>query len=87
MNQLYSEQAISLSEFQQSPVSILQEAGERPVVVFDHDHPAFYLISPRFYEALVEELVETVVEAELRDTLLQRLQSRDQAVEVDIDTV
>ncbi|MBU0751848.1 MAG: type II toxin-antitoxin system prevent-host-death family antitoxin [Gammaproteobacteria bacterium] len=83
MDTLYAEQTISMSEFKKNPAQVLRAAGERPVVVLNHNRPAFYMITPNLFEALVEELADR----DLLDLARRRLAGRDAAVEVDIDQI
>ena len=60
---------------------MLRTAGEKPVAVLNHNRPAFYMITPRLFEALVEELADR----ELTELVRQRLALKDDAVEVDLE--
>lgn len=61
----------------------LRQARLRPVAVLSHNSPAFYMLEPRLYEALLDALADR----QLEQTVLSRLAERTQAIEVDIDTV
>lgn len=41
---------------QKKPARVLRAAGKKPVAVLNHNRPAFYMITPELFEALVEEL-------------------------------
>jgi len=56
--------SISISEFKKNPTKVLREAGKQPVAVLTHNKPAFYLVEPGLFEALVERL-EDIELAEL----------------------
>jgi len=83
MDTIYADLSISMSEFKKNPAQVLRTAGEKPVAVLSHNRPAFYMITPKTFEALVEALVDR----ELLDIARQRLVQKDQAVEVDIDAI
>lgn len=83
MENILADYSISMSEFKKNPSRILREAGETPVAVLNHNKPAFYMVSPKLFEALVEELADK----ELVDLARQRLKLKDTAVEVDIDSI
>jgi antitoxin StbD len=70
-----------MSEFKRNPAQVLRTAGEKPVAVLNHNRPAFYMISPKLFEALVEELADR----ELVNLARQRLLEKDSAVEVNLD--
>jgi antitoxin StbD len=81
MDTLYADYTISMSEFKRNPAQVLRATGDKPVAVLNHNRPAFYLITPKLFEALVEELADR----DLVDLARQRLAMADQAVEVDLD--
>ena len=80
MDAIYADYSISMSEFKKNPAQVLRTAGEKPVAVLNHNRPAFYMVTPKLFEALVEELADR----DLVDLARQRLASKDTAIEVDI---
>ena len=72
-----------MSEFKKNPAQVLRTVGEKPVAVLNHNRPAFYMVTPKLFEALVEELADR----DLVDLARQRLASKDTAIEVDIDSL
>ncbi len=83
MDTIYADNSISMSEFKKNPAQVLRAAGEKPVAVLNHNRPAFYMITPKLFEALVEELVDR----DLLELTRQRLARKDTAIEVDIDKI
>lgn len=83
MDTIYADFSISMSEFKKNPAQVLRAAGEKPVAVLNHNRPAFYMVTPRLFEALVEELADRDLVAIAR----QRLALKDTAVEVDLDQI
>ena len=81
MDTIYADFSISMSEFKKNPAQVLREAGEQPVAVLNHNRPAFYMVAPRLFEALVEELIDK----DLTELARKRLKDRDSAIEVDVD--
>ena len=81
MDTIFADLSVSMSEFKRNPAQVLRTAGEKPVAVLNHNRPAFYMISPKRFEALVEELADR----ELVNLARQRLLEKDSAVEVDLD--
>ena len=53
------------------------------MAVLNHNRPAFYMVTPKLFEALVEELSER----DLVGLARQRLANKDTAIEVDIDSL
>ncbi len=80
---IYADLSVSMSEFKKNPAQVLRTAGEKPVAILNHTRPAFYMITPKIFEAIVEALADR----ELTELVRHRLAQKDQAVEVDIDTV
>jgi antitoxin StbD len=83
MDVIFADYSISMSEFKRNPAQVLRTAGEKPVAVLNHNRPAFYMVTPKLFEALVEELLDR----ELVEVVRHRLANLDSAVEVDIDDI
>ena len=83
MDTIYADYSVSMSEFKKNPAQILRTAGEKPVAVLNHNRPAFYMVTPKLFEALVEELADR----DLVELARQRLANKDTAIEVDIDSL
>ena len=81
MDAIYADYSISMTEFKKNPAQVLRTAGEKPVAVLNHNRPAFYMLTPKLFEALVEELSNR----ELVELARQRLARKDTAIEMDID--
>ena len=81
MDAIYADLSVSMSDFKRNPAQVLRAAGEKPVAVLNHNRPAFYMITPKLFEALVEELADR----DLVELTRQRLTTADQAIEVDLD--
>jgi len=83
MDAIYADYSVSMSEFKKNPAQVLRTAGEKPVAVLNHNRPAFYMVTPKLFEALIEDLADR----DLVELVRQRLARKDTAVEVDIDTL
>ena len=83
MDAIYADYSVSMSEFKKNPAQVLRTAGEKPVAVLNHNRPAFYMVTPKLFEALIEELSER----DLVGLARQRLANKDTAIEVDIDSL
>jgi antitoxin StbD len=83
MDAIYADYSISMSEFKRNPAQVLRTAGEKPVAVLNHNRPAFYMITPKLFAALVEELSDR----DLVEIARQRLALKDAAIEVDIERI
>ena len=80
---IYTNLSVSMSEFKKNPAHVLRTAGEMPVAVLSHNRPAFYMVTPKLFEALIEDMADRDLLALAR----QRLALKDTAIEVDIDSL
>lgn len=85
MQTLYTDLTVSMSDFKKNPARILRDAGAQPVAVLSHNKAAFYMVEPKLFEAMIEDLAD----ARLLPLLKQRIASaaRGETIEVDIDTL
>jgi len=60
-----------------------RDAGAHPVAVLNHNKPAFYMLEPKLFEAMLEKLADL----DLAELVASRLALKDRAIEVDIDEV
>lgn len=81
MQAILADVSVSMSEFKKNPAAVLREANNRPVAVLNHNKPAFYMVEPQLFEALMEELIDRDLMTKART----RLARRSEAVEVDFD--
>ncbi|PHV09528.1 type II toxin-antitoxin system Phd/YefM family antitoxin [Chitinimonas sp. BJB300] len=83
METLLTHLTISMSDFKKNPTKVLREAGRNPVAVLNHNKPAFYMVEPTFFEAILELSGDVA----MMPLLKERLAQRDRAIEVDIDAI
>ena len=83
MQTILADMTISMSEFKKNPAAVLRKARSNPVAVLNHNKAAFYMVEPRLFEAMMDELADQ----ELHRLVLSRMVELSQAIEVDIDTV
>ena len=83
MRIMFTDRTVSMSEFKKNPAAVLRAADQHPVAVMSHNKPAFYMVEPKLFEAMLEEISEH----ELRQTVLSRLVERAHAIEVDVDQI
>ncbi len=65
---IYARTTVSMTDLRRNPSAILEDAGDAPVAVLNHNKPAAYLLSAKAYEALLDRLED----AELTRTVKQR---------------
>ncbi len=83
MDTIYADQTISMSEFKKNPAQVLRTAGDKPVAVLSHNRPAFYMVTPKLFQLLVEELADY----DLVEIARERLTRRHTAIDVDLDQI
>lgn len=83
MQTLFTDLTISMSDFKKNPAKVLRDAGTQPVAVLSHNKPAFYMVEPKMFEALLEDLAD----AQMIPLLKTRLAQRAEAIEVNIDEI
>lgn len=81
MHTIHADQAISMSEFKKNPTAVLKQAKHKPVAVLNHNKPAFYMIEPELFEALLEE----VADRDLYRKVAERRASKSEAVDVRLE--
>ena len=83
MDTIYADLSVSMTEFKKNPAKIGRSADRKPVAVLNHNKPAFYMLAPELFKALLEELDDK----ELVEITRQRLSTKDDIVTVDIDEI
>ncbi len=81
MEAILADIAVSMSEFKKNPAAVLRESNNRPVAVLNHNRAAFYMVEPRLFEAMMDELADQ----DLYRKAVARLADKSRAVEVDLD--
>lgn len=79
METIYSSKTVSVTELKRNFSSVLNQAGNDPVAVLNHNRPEAYLLSAEYYEKLLERLED------LEDARLAQERAGGPFVDVDID--
>lgn len=83
MDTIYADLTVSMTEFKRNPAKIVRSADKKPVAVLNHNKPAFYMLAPELFEALLKELDDK----ELIELARQRLATKGDIVTVDLDEI
>ncbi len=75
------ELTVSISAFKKETETILKEANHRPIAVLRNGTPAFFVMDPLLYAAIMEDLADQPV----YQKTIERLANASNLVEVDID--
>ena len=83
MKQVLSRCSASISELKKNPTALLNEAEGAPIAILNHNVPAAYLVPAETYEWLMDRLED----AELAQIVRERTGEKEQAIEVDVDSL
>jgi antitoxin StbD len=83
MDTIYADLSVSMTDFKKNPAEVLRQAGQKPVAVLNHNKPAFYTLTPKLFEAILEELEDK----ELNELARKRLSTSDDIVMVNVDKI
>ena len=72
-----------MSEFKNPPTTVLRDAGKRPVAVLNHNKPAFYVVEPNLFEAILDKLADQALHRKVKS----HLGEINKAIQVDIDKI
>ena len=72
--QVLTEIAASISELKANPMKVVGSGNGMPVVVLNHNEPAFYCVPAKAYEAMMDllddiELVKVIKERQCEETI------------------
>lgn len=81
MDVILSKLTMSISEFKRNPTAAVKDAKKEPVAVLTHNRPAFYVVEPKLFEALIEDYVDR----DVHRRAIARRGELDRAVEVQLD--
>lgn len=81
MEAILSDLSVSMTEFKKNPNDALRESNGQTVAVLSHNKPAFYMVPPERYEAMLEQLDDL----QLVKLAKERLKQKGRAVEVTLD--
>ena len=83
MRQVLSSCSASISELKKNPSALLSEAEGSPIAILNHNIPSAYLVPAETYEWLMNKLED----AELAQIVLDRVNEKEQAIEIDLDAL
>ena len=81
MRQILADCSASISELKKNPTALLADSGGAPIAILNHNNPTAYLVPAETYEWLMD----IVDDYQLSKLVDERLQDKDQAVEVNLD--
>lgn len=81
METILSDLSVSMTEFKKNPSEALRESGGQAVAVLSHNKPAFYMVPPERYEAMLE----AIDDLHLVRVAKERLKQKNRAIAVTLD--
>ncbi len=81
MKAILSPYSATVSELKRNPSRLLEEAGNEPVAILNHNRPTAYLVPAESYEALLERIEDLELGLIVRD----RQSEKRHAISVSLD--
>ncbi len=81
MEHLLAEYTVSISELKANPSEVIEQASGETIAILNRNKPTAYVVSPAFYEKLLDALDEL----ELTKVLRERLRDENKAIEISLD--
>jgi antitoxin StbD len=81
METILSDLSVSMTEFKKNPNEALRESGGQAVAVLSHNKPAFYMVPPDRFEAMLD----AIDDLQLVRVVKERLKQKDRAIAVALD--
>jgi len=83
METILSDLSVSMTEFKKNPNEALRESGGQAVAVLSHNKPAFYMVPPDRYAAMLD----AIDDLHLVRVVRERLKQKDRAIAVTLDDI
>jgi len=71
MRQLYSSYSASISELKKSPTALLNEAGNEPIAILNHNTPSAYLVPSETFERLMDIVDDYLLTQSVKERLAE----------------
>lgn len=81
MEKVLTEMTTTISNFKENPAKVVREANGEPFAVLSNNKASFYVLSPEFYDYLLELAWERQIAPEV----LRRTADRSKAIRVKLE--
>ena len=81
VDEILTKRTMTISEFKKNPNEVVKNADNAPFAVMTNNKATFYVLSPEYYDALLEH----VWELEITPEILKRQASKEPHVRVTVD--
>jgi len=82
MRQILANYTASITELKKSPTKLLEEVGNEPIAILNHNTPSAYLIPSAYYEKIMDIVDDYYLSEEVEKALNYK---KKDLIEVDID--
>lgn len=81
MEHLLAEYTVSISELKANPSDVIEQSAGETIAILNRNKPTAYVVSPEFYEKLLDALDEL----EMYKIVKDRLKDEHKAIEIALD--
>ncbi len=81
MEEIFTKLATTISEFKKNPNAAVKKAKNKPFAVLTNNKASFYVMSPEYYDALLEKIWELEMTPELK----KRMASKEPTIRVTLE--
>ncbi|RJF99479.1 type II toxin-antitoxin system Phd/YefM family antitoxin [Noviherbaspirillum saxi] len=78
-NVIYANATVSITDLRRNPGAVIEEAGDAPVAILNHNRATAYLVPAGVFEALME----TIEDMDLAEIVRSRRGGKTQKVSLD----
>ncbi|MEA3492278.1 MAG: type II toxin-antitoxin system prevent-host-death family antitoxin [Campylobacterota bacterium] len=82
MQTILANYTASITELKKSPTKLLEEVGNEPIAILNHNSPSAYLVPSAYFEKLMDMVDDYHLAQEVEERLDYK---EDELIEVDID--
>jgi len=83
MKTILANYTASITELKKSPTKLLEEAGNEPIAILNHNTPSAYLIPSAYYEKIMDIVDDYYLAQEVKE----RLNDEEEAISVNVDSL
>lgn len=76
VDEILTKLTITISEFKKNPNEVVKKAKHKPFAVLTNNKASFYVMSPEYYDALLEKIWELEITPEIKRRLASKEKSR-----------
>ena len=81
MQTILANYTASITELKKSPTKLLEDAGNEPIAILNHNSPSAYLVSREYFE----KMMDIIDDYHLAQEVAERLNDGEKPIRVNID--